>query len=85
MKTTIRVEQWDIDNAKKYTEGIYCSRCPVALAAQRAFRDKSVCMGFLYLTGLVNGGAVVPRDVRDFIQRFDQQESVDPFTFELEY
>jgi hypothetical protein len=86
MKTKlIRVERWDIERGRlRVGPGSVCSTCPVALAAQRAFRDPTIRMGMTSLD--INDERIkVPASVTNWINRFDCKLPVEPFTFEVEY
>lgn len=57
--------------------------CPVALAVKRVVGTKNVAVGHAFIK--INDKPVdLPSNVRVFIAKFDQQEEVDPFSFNLD-
>ena len=89
----INVTQSDIDNGIRNST---CS-CPIALAAKRAINDgalPSVCCSdieFEYKTERDGDvvyrfkSAYLPTIARDFIRKFDNGGTVEPFSFEITY
>lgn len=87
---TINVTQKDID------EGIpkNCYDCPVARAIRKALKPDLVAVRerFIHLHLRVEGSPgstskqafITPPAVRAFIDAFDEEQPVQPFTFELE-
>jgi hypothetical protein len=69
--------------------GIACNgaMCPVARALARAVPDAGVNVGHefveLRVPGLRMGIVPLPREAREFIGRYDDGGSVEPFTFEV--
>jgi hypothetical protein len=88
MKKTkiIKVTQKDINNAPRSSEYPVAQSCPVALAVNRAFKQK---FGFAeVLTESINiGGTWVPitKKTERFIIDYDCGKSVKPFSFTLRY
>jgi len=88
MKTIrITVTKQDIANGKIRSN----KRCPVALAVRRAclrrggwqagLKHVEIGRQFCYLSD--QGEIVLPKRARRFIARFDDKESVKPFSFNL--
>jgi hypothetical protein len=89
---TINVTQKDIDQAQRSVKNgiLSCNSCPVALAIRRAF--KKGCMYVALRPGGTDAISLgpnnifkAPQAVIDFTTKFDLDESVEPFTFTLEY
>ena len=73
----INVKQADIERGNYQSWG-----CPVALAIQRTTRRK-VCAGMAWIT-FANGETYrTPEQVKEFIERYDKDRPVKPFTFDL--
>ena len=86
-RIAVAVTQRDIDSPVIYSPR---EDCPVAKAINRAFNKKrgfakvgrisiTLGMGVEYLQ------MGTPRPVFDFIEKFDEKEEVEPFTFTLKY
>jgi hypothetical protein len=80
----IEVTQRDID----YGVQGECHLCPIALAFKRSSNFKRVYVNSKSIEVLQTGKAVksyeLPKKAQTFVRRFDRQESVKPFSFELE-
>lgn len=57
--------------------------CPVALALREAFPNKKVWVDPLYTIEIGEDVYVAPEEVRQFVERFDDGEEVEPFAFNL--
>ena len=91
MKRTITVLQDDIDNgAMRSTDD-----CPIALAATRDLADlllEGVSVGSSAITlwpSVINSlkshsQGLLPEEAEEFVVRFDNSLSVEPFKFEIE-
>jgi len=78
----ITVEQRDIDRANQIS-GPVAATCPIALAASRV-ADRHVLVLFreLVIHSLIGETRFnLPVVARRFIQRFDRQDFVEPFSF----
>lgn len=84
MKETIKVTQADIReacfrrDADDYDE---ICECPIAQAIQRTHPEASVTATFVLLGG---GRVQLPLEAQEFIARFDHEQPVEPFEFEIE-
>ena len=80
----IEVTQNDID---KGIQG-ECQLCPIARAIKRSSNFKRVYVNTKYIEVLhyVTGVKTyeLPKKAKTFVKRFDRQEPVKPFSFELE-
>jgi hypothetical protein len=79
--TTILVTVEDITNGIRHD----CAKCPIALAATRAF-GKPVIAGALYLQFWGGNGyrqVSLPHDVRDWIIAFDSNRLTETQPFEF--
>ena len=80
----IEVTQKDIDNGVQGE----CQSCPIALAFKRNSNIKRVYVNTKSIDVLHYGIGVksyeLPKKAKTFIKRFDRQEPVKPFSFELE-
>jgi hypothetical protein len=75
---SVYVRSLDIAFGKMYSG----SNCPVALAMKRAFNTDKVIVGLH--SARVNGGAVMlPAEAQQFIEKFDSNKHVEPFTFKV--
>ena len=90
--TRINVTQHHIDDAQRYraTLDLLTTTCPVALAAKDAgIVYPQVSMDVLrYRPGV---GSIsdtkrvpLPQEAKEFVQRFDNSEHVEPFTFSVD-
>lgn len=75
----IEVTQEDIDAGIKKN----CTKCPIALAVQRAFKNSSLEIGGLSVYQDCHKVCEMPYEARVFVQCFDDGKPVNPFTFEL--
>lgn len=86
MKVKIKVTQDDIRNGLKET----ASLCPIALAAKRSLAKIGSMdgVGITIIGFTANNGRQynldLPNEVTEFIRRFDGDEPVEPFEFQLE-
>ena len=83
MTVTINVTQRDIDRGRD----CHCTECPIALAAKRKFRSRSVEVfdDFIRIGG--DFGYKLPVEARIFVSAFDfdrKSPNVKPFRFTLE-
>ena len=80
----IEVTQKDID---KGVQGEY-TLCPIALAVKRITNFKRVYVNGKSIDVLQTAKAAksyeLPKKAQTFVKRFDRQEPVKPFSFELE-
>ena len=81
----IEVTQKDIDKGLKLT----CYYCPIALAFKRKVKSEIRCSVAVktkkvhYFYGKSWVSYDLPKEATKFIQRFDNDEPVKPFTFEI--
>ncbi len=75
----IQVKQEHIDNGRPNN----CKYCAIALALSDAFDEPCTCG--INFCGPEHRLYKVPQNVRDFIFRFDDNQQVNPFSFELYY
>lgn len=80
MKITIDVTQDDINKGIKEN----CRFCPVALAVQRTFNDPEMDVFSPCIKNCEEDRVASPSSVCDFIDRYDNGESVQPFSFEID-
>lgn len=78
MRIKVRVTQADIDTGVR----ISSSACPVAKAIRRVTMDNDWKAG-KWLIHTEMSCVTPPVSVRDFIERFDKGEKVEPFVFNL--
>jgi hypothetical protein len=81
----IDVTQEDIDAAlaaKDMDGWENVSMCPVARATQRAFDDPKATSGFSYIGPLRGPTYRTTPEARIFINRFDHNQPVEPFSFD---
>ncbi len=74
----LSVTQQDIDEGEKAS----CTKCPVALALQRALgrQDDAAMVGMGMVNLFIDGNShKVPDAVRDFVRSFDSGDKVEPF------
>lgn len=81
----IEVTQKDIDNGVQGE----CQSCPIALAFKRTSNSKRVYVNTKSIDVCHRGNQGVktyelPKKAQTFVKRFDRQEPVKPFSFELE-
>lgn len=81
----IEVTQKDIDNGVQGE----CELCPIARAVKRETKRKHVRISREHVEiwrNKSNGSNFyeLPKKAQTFVRRFDRQESVKPFSFELE-
>lgn len=85
MKTIIEVTQQDIDDGLKKGWKRRCNTCPIALAASRALGTE--CMASADW-GITPVGTIthyrLPDIAMEFIDAFDAELPVKPFTFEID-
>lgn len=81
-KHTIEITQEDIKNGKKQN----CWRCPIALALKRKFPAKNLWVQEVFIEdkGSNNEEYDLPKDAICFISKFDNEETVLPFSFEID-
>lgn len=84
--TTISVTAEHITKGKRQM----CEFCPVALAAIDAFPDLTrIVVGTTEMTITDGNGKLtdieLPPSAIEFIEAFDDEQGVEPFTFELDY
>lgn len=82
----ITVTQKDIDLAKKKIANSldnYCQNCPIAIAVKRKIRQEVMVDEDEIL--IMDGSRIykTPSIVAKFIIKFDNKETVGPFSFEL--
>ena len=81
----IKVTQKDIDKGLKST----CYYCPVALAFKRKIKSEIPCgvavnaKNIHHFHGKSWDRYNLPKEAKKFIQRFDNDQSVKPFSFEI--
>ncbi len=82
MKKTIEVTQEMIDEGDK---GM-CQNCPIALALNQALfvNDISVLRTRFYRVRNVDCVGNLPFEAQNFIEDFDRDKKVSPFSFEVE-
>lgn len=79
---TVNVTQEDIDHGVANN----CFKCPIARAVERALPGSDPTVrNFVYLYGTHCGSADLPLKAGEFIDRFDNNESVSPLTFDLTF
>lgn len=77
----IKVTQDDIDKGKR----CLINQCPIALAVRRGTGLPTVYIGAVhFITGKFERVTLPPAAI-EFIKKFDQQATVKPFEFELEF
>ena len=80
----IEITQKDIDNGVQGE----CLLCPIALAFKRSSNFKRVYVHCKSIQVFKHGKGVktyeLPKKAQTFVRRFDRQEPVKPFSFELE-
>ena len=86
MKVTIQVTQEDIKNGQPTR----CLKCPLALAATRAFGHQIFVARYTMFSMDVNGkvnfhGGKLPKEVTTWQWNFDNGIPVKPFDFEIEF
>lgn len=81
MRTTkVEVAPIDITCGKRGSS----SSCPIALALKRSFPGNPVHVGTLMIT-VDDDVAKLPNNAQDFVKNFDNGESVEPFTFYVNF
>ena len=86
MKITVTQEHInearDLLNSDQYVS-VYC-KCPIALALQEAMNDPNWRVGgeCIWRAGFMNA-IVLPKEASTFIFKFDNNEEVKPFSFEV--
>lgn len=58
--------------------------CPIALAAQRSFKDKNAAVGYSYLYPHAGMQIKSPDEIRSFVRTFDDGKKVEPTKFVIE-
>ena len=84
MTYTIEVRQSDIKACRtgKFAGGFY--QCPIELAAQRALRQKVMCLGIEVLANAdYDTICELPPEAQAFAEAYDKGEKVQPLTFEV--
>ena len=81
----IEVTQEDIDRGLKSS----CYECPIAYAYKRKVKNK-IRLGFSvgteyidHFVGESQDRYMLPKEAKKFIRRFDQDQPVRPFSFEI--
>ena len=83
IKVTVTAEDICRANADRDIDIFIATRCPVALALQRATKDANARAGATFL--MWDGGTMKqPPKVQRFITCFDGRKPVKPFSFYLE-
>lgn len=75
----IEVTQEDIDNG--FVD--HCQLCPIALALARAGFPKPAVLGPFFNFGDDRQKVELPECCGEFIDQFDDEEPVQPFSFEI--
>ncbi len=82
-KVLVEVTQEDIDKGRRYKGGRRGEFCPVARALRRGTTSNRVTVGFVRAT--VQGRLIeLPLPAIVFIEMFDRDKPVSPFSFEIE-
>lgn len=76
----INVTERDI----KYGVRVEASQCPIARAAHRHKRLSGASVSTGTLWSPATGYIVLPREAKRFVQHFDAQMPVHPFSFEID-
>lgn len=85
MLTKVEVTQEDIDNGKMKS----CDFCPVALAVNRVIRPQRDAQVYACIViirheeGQRGGFPSLPLAAQEFIENFDDERDVEPFSFAL--
>lgn len=84
MLVKIEVLQSDIDSGRPDD----CGFCPVALAIKRAANVKTIHVSLatvvIYFTKSSLCRIKLPAEANEFIDKFDAEKEVEPFSFDLE-
>lgn len=81
MKITVTQEHIDHGRAMD------CTACPIALAVKPLFPDCDVTVGAKLIQAVQPDGSLkawkLPQEAMNFILRFDMEDHVEPFEFEI--